>query len=1371
METPLSYIPMDRRQAIAQGRTLPEYNQGAALFADISGFTPLTEMLARELGPRRGAEELTIYLNLVYDALITELHRYGGSVIGFSGDAITCWFEEKMVEGKVKSEGQTPPTLRLSTLRATACALAMQQAMAQFAELHVAGGGTVSLAMKAAVAAGPVRRFVVGDPQHMLIDALAGVTLEHLAAAEHQANRGEVILDMAAITALGEAADIAEWRDDDSTGERFALVSRLTTPVAPAPWPELAPDALDEETVRPWLLPPVYQRLRQGQGEFLAELRPAAALFLRFSGIDYDTDPDAGAKLNTFIQRAEHIFMRYDGSLLQLTIGDKGSYLYAAFGAPIAHEDNVDRAASAALELLALPDNLEFLEAVQIGVSHGRMRAGAYGGTARRTYGVLGDAVNLAARLMQAAEPGQILVSDDAFTRTSDTFVWEKLPAIHVKGKSEPVALNRLVRAQKRRAARSLAEQYPLPPVGRQAVLAKLDEQLSALLSGYGSVVRLVGEAGMGKSHLAAHLSREAEAHGVRLAVGVCQSITSNTPYRPWRQIFYSLLNLEDSGEAEAIAAITAYLQREHPDALVRLPLLSDVLALPIADNPTTAAMDSDLRQKSLFSLLVALTQGWARAQPLILILENAHWLDESSLALTQTLLQQVVSSQPVMLLLLHRPPLLGDPLLLPDLVDLPYYTELRLTEMPDEDVAAIMERRLGGPHTPLLLEVVQPMARGNPFFVGELLDTMRQSNQLTQDEAGVWRIADSLLAVLQRANFLTQVDGVWRLKPEADLSTVKLGIPDSVHGLILSRLDRLPEPHKLTLKVSSVLGYTIDLALLAQAHPEEKEVAELEAEADYMETEEVVREDTPYRKIYAFRHHSTQEVAYETLLYTQRRQLHRDVAEALASYQPEAITQIAHHAFLGEAWPLALRYNLLAGERAKQLHANQQSLDFFQKALTSAQALPDQETAEPRKRIHLALGELLISTGQYDAAHDHLRAALALAHSQGDVESQARCYRWYGRSHELRGEYALALSWLDKGFAVVEGRGSSEEAELSLIAGLINIRQGKYDEALALCRRSLQVGLTLDDAAIRARTYNLMGIVDRRRGDSAAAIERFSQSLAQYEQLENVYGRATSHNLIANGYFMRDEWSRADFHYHQSLDLFTQIGDLYNQVLVNNNLGGIALKQGRLDAALGYYQRAVRLLEQTGGSLWVFGALHMNIGHTYIERRELAAAAERLQLAHAYFTQAQVRDLLPELYGLLAECAWLQGELATAESQGQQAVSLARELVMPREEGRARRILGEVARAGGHIDQAEQQLQESYTILHEAGDEYESARTQLSLAQLYAMQGNEARAAPVLEQCEAIFGRLEAQLDLDHARRLRQAINHAVGGANQDDR
>src|SRR5438477_8614754 len=209
MESPIAYIPIDRRISILTGEGLADRTWGSALFADISGFTPLTEMLANELGPKRGAEELTRQLDIIYGAVIDQINRYHGTVIGFAGDAITCWFD--------RDDG----------LRATACGLAVQQVMQEFAEVKTPSGGTVSLAIKVAIASGPVRRFLVGDPNIQYIDALAGATLDHIAAAAHHAAKGEVVVSAEVAERLAGKVEIGEWRRPEGGAAALGAVTGL----------------------------------------------------------------------------------------------------------------------------------------------------------------------------------------------------------------------------------------------------------------------------------------------------------------------------------------------------------------------------------------------------------------------------------------------------------------------------------------------------------------------------------------------------------------------------------------------------------------------------------------------------------------------------------------------------------------------------------------------------------------------------------------------------------------------------------------------------------------------------------------------------------------------------------------------------------------------------------------------------------------------------------------------------------------------------------------------------------------------------------------------------------------------------------------
>ena len=334
-DRPSAYIPGDRRRALAAGAALPSRVSGSALFADISGFTPLTEALADELGSERASEVLTGHLNRVFHAVIAELDRFGGEVIYFSGDAITCWLDG--------DDGS----------RAAACGLAMQEAMAEVAHISTPGGKELELALKIAVVAGRASRFVVGDPEIQLIDVLAGTIVDELAAAEHLARSGEVVVERSLLESLGGRVATGELRSEPD-GVSVGVLERFLDELPATADTVDGTDELPDELARPWLLPAVYERLSTGRGEFLAELRPAYPMFVSFGGIDYDLDESASEKLDEFVRAAQQVLSSFGGNVLQLTLGDKGAYLYGVFGTPYAHEDDAARACAAALALHAL---------------------------------------------------------------------------------------------------------------------------------------------------------------------------------------------------------------------------------------------------------------------------------------------------------------------------------------------------------------------------------------------------------------------------------------------------------------------------------------------------------------------------------------------------------------------------------------------------------------------------------------------------------------------------------------------------------------------------------------------------------------------------------------------------------------------------------------------------------------------------------------------------------------------------------------------------------------------------------------------------------------------------------------------------------
>ena len=220
---------------------------------------------------------------------------------------------------------------------------------------------------------------------------------------------------------------------------------------------------------------------------------------------------------------------------------------------------------------------------------------------------------------------------------------------------------------------------------------------------------------------------------------------------------------------------------------------------------------------------------------------------------------------------------------------------------------------------------------------------------------------------------------------------------------------------------------------------------------------------------------------------------------------------------------------------------------------------------------------------------------------------------------------------------------------------------------------------------------------------------------------------------------------------------------------LADNNLGGIALNQGRLDEALEFYRRALASLEQMGESLYVQGALHVNLGHTYIRRDEVESAYPHLRTAEAYFEQARARDWLPEMYRHFAEAALLLGDLDQAQRQVERALDLARELSMRNEEGNNLRILARVAMARGQLERAQQLLDRSIAILEQVQDHYEWARSLLALAELEYQRGDLAQCSHALDRCAPVFERLGAMLELGRVQNLGERCRPVDCAASED--
>jgi class 3 adenylate cyclase/tetratricopeptide (TPR) repeat protein len=1139
VEDAQAYIAGDRRRALASGAAMADRVYGSAIFADISGFTPLTEALAKELGAQRGAEELGAILNVVYDAVLGELHRHGGSVLYFSGDAVTCW-----LDGDKGGLG-------------VSCGLAMQRAMEGVATVTTPGGRTVRLGMKVAVAAGPARRFVVGDPAIQLIDVLAGALMDRLASAEHVAERGEVVVDAPTLELLGEDLELALVRGHgpQKVGVVAALRGRAPLLPTPLPYPRLPRDV-----VRPWLLPAVYERMRTGRGEFLSELRPAVPMFVRFGGINYDEDPEAHLLLDRFIVQAQRVIDGYGGNLLQLTIGDKGAYVHAVFGSPLAHEDDAARACAAALDVLDL-EAVTAISGLQIGISTGRVRSGAYGHSHRRAFTCLGDPVNLSARLMSAAPSGQVFVSAQVARDASSSFSFEELPDLTVKGKSAQVAVRRLlgrigpVLYRQRRVAR--------PLIGRSEELSRLLGLAELARAGTGQVVALVAEAGMGKSRLVEEVLGLLCEQGMPVFSGEATSVGSVTSYLAWQPVWAALFALTGDGDLQA--ELEHALTELDASLVPRLPLLGPALGLTIEDNELTRSFDAKLRKSSLESLLVRYLTRRASGKPLVLVLEDCHWLDPLSVDLLEVL-ARAIAALPVLVVLTYRPGSFKAP-------PLPHTTLVQLDRLDALSCRQLVVSRLAELYGPemvpseALMRTLTERAEGNPFYLEELVNYLHsQGSDLSEDGA------------------------------EAPVE-----LPASLAALVLSRIDALAEPPRRVLKVASVVGREFGLPALMGAHPRLGTPRHVTGHLRRLCGHDLLMHEEPAVAIYTFKHAVIHEVAYDSLPYALRARLHERVGLWLELNQPQALDLLAHHFWRSAEDVKKKEYLLQAGEAAQARYANEAAVDYFRRAVPLL-------SGTPRVEVLMKLGAVLELRGDWGEAEAVFSEALEHASMLGDSLLAARARAARADPLRRRGQFDEAAAELGSAGQTFEAMGDTVGlGRVAHTLGNIASYRGDLDLASAHWGRSLRIRTALGDGPGQASMLSNLAVVAGWQEDYERAQALNMQALELRTALGDRWGIAMSENNIGQIACLQHDYGAARSHLEQGLRTALEVGDLWLIGLVHHSLGNTQRDLGDSTAARHNYAEALRRYSLIG-SKWDLSTLFEDVAIQELDAEPRAA-------------------------------------------------------------------------------------------------------------------------------------------------------------------
>jgi ABC-type oligopeptide transport system substrate-binding subunit/class 3 adenylate cyclase len=687
------------------------------------------------------------------------------------------------------------------------------------------------------------------------------------------------------------------------------------------------------------------ERLRATRGQVGKERRMVTILFSDVKGstaMAEDLDPEDVMEImdGAFDVLIEPIY-RYEGTVARLM----GDAILAFFGAPITHEDDPERACRAALEIIKgtrkYAARLEEERGihgfnVRVGINTGLVVVGEMGSDLRVEYTAMGDAVNLAARMESEAEPGTILITEDTYKLIAPLFETEALGAIEVKGKAEPVSVYGVVSARvvpsKPRGVAGLES----PLVGREAEFSALAEVVACLQAGVGGVVTIVGEAGIGKSRLVAELRKQARAD-LQWVEGRCLSYGTSIAYLLWLDVLRGLLGVRAEDSPVAVRdALQEHVLALCPDRLDDVyPYLGRLMSLPleVEDETRIRDLEGEKIKAGTFRAVETLIERGASDRPCVLICEDLHWGDPTSMELLEQLLA-LTDHVPLLFICVFRPQTERGSWRIRETAARLYrhrHTDLWLDPLSASESETLVGNLLGleGLSQKLKWRILSH-AEGNPFYVEEIIRSLIDTGAIVRDEA----------------------TGRW----QATRDVADIAIPDTLHGVLMARIDRLREDTKRVLQMAAVIGRIFLYRVLAAIAKEERE---LDAHLLTLQREEMIRERARLPELeYIFKHHLTQEAAYNDLLKKERRVFHRQVAEALERLFPDRLEEqvglLAHHwERAGEA-EKATEYLLRAGDQARLTYAHQEAIDYYQRALAF---LKEQEERERAARTLMKLG------------------------------------------------------------------------------------------------------------------------------------------------------------------------------------------------------------------------------------------------------------------------------------------------------------------------------------------------------------------------------------------------------------------------------
>jgi adenylate cyclase len=1014
-----------------------------------------------------------------------------------------------------------------------------------------------------------------------------------------------------------------------------------------------------------------------GSGVDLSENRRlVTVLFGDLSGsttLGERLDPeDLRRILTSFFSLLAREIQRFGGTVDKY-IGDA---VMAVFGAPVTHEDDAERAISAAIAMHAAIGRLnEDLErrygtrlALRVGINTGEVVAGLMAGDVQGAYTVVGDTVNTAQRFESAAEPGTILVGQATRDLTRRVFEFEDLPPLILKGKAEPQPAFRVLGARF-----ELVNSLAMPLVGRQAELQRLRSALEAATRGTGGFVHLVGDAGIGKSRLIRELRGDIPPE-IMQVVGRCVSFEVDRPYALLARLLRDIVRVP-SGQDEAAArlGIEGVLSAINPT----VDPIDSALLLEVLGYGERSAMDPLSRQRVLLRLLRRMLAAYTERGPLLIVAEDLHWADSTSSALLAEIARDIPSRRCLLLSTSRPGPI---PPWRADIVN--------LEALPQDGARALIESAFGAPVENALAETILGRTGGNPFFIEEVARGLRESNVLVER------------------------DGKVAARPG---STPR--VPATVQEVLEARLDRLAPGPKRVLQIAAVCGRVFRRRVVDYLVPDNgiaESLGLLEHESF------ILTQAIPPDPVYVFRHALIQEVAYNRQLQAQRRVTHAAIGEALEFIYPERLDELvedlAFHFGRSDNDDKARYWLVRAGDRARALYAHTEAVAQYLAALQRASnGIGPLDAAAILERV----GEVQTLVGRYDEALASLRSGLDRLPA-GPGELAARLRRRMGSALLLKGSFSETAAMLDEAQAALPNLDGPEAARIGLQIGQLHYRRGEFEPARVALSTAVELGSRLGIDDLVAEGLKQLGNVAVERGELQIAAAFYNRSRDMYARLEDMVGLADLHSNLGIIHRRSGRWDEALAEYQAALSLRERMGHVLGIGTCYNNIAEVHRTRGDPQQAIPAYQRAIQTYASIGHALYTGLAL-VGLGAARVETGDIGQGRADLLDAEARFEAIGSTIYLPDLYRYLASAELADGDVEAAERAAARSLDYARAGTARHQEAATLRVMGEIALARGETDAARALLDVSRETLIKVGDTLELARTEAVLRVLSA--------------------------------------------------